>query len=140
MARPLKPRTLDSFPHPCGAYYPGSGKLEVMTLLFGNDGYAFYYRTLEAIYSQPGCILTLDEPTRRILRRRLRVGRQKFDEMLRVALDTRLFDPNAFDEGRVLTNNTIQKTAAAAFRKRDAERRRCQGRRKLDAGTTPETP
>lgn len=139
MARPAKSRTLDSFPHPCGRDH-WDHKLATFEVMYGTAGYAFYYKMLEAIYSQEDCTLVLDERTRRILIDRLRIRPQKFDEMLKVALDTWLFDPNAFDDRQVITNRDIQRNAAAAFRKREAERRRSQKRREAAAGTTPETP
>ncbi len=142
MARPVKPRTLDSFPHPCSGrrYWNQTDKLAILEAVFGPIAYAFYFKTLEMVYQQEDCTLVLNDVTRRLLLSRLKIRRAKFDQLLEAALGERLFDPQSFDDRRVITNRTIERTAAATFKRREAEHRRSQKRREAAAGNTPETP
>lgn len=50
MARPLK-LGLDYFPHDTDSV--NDEKIEALRMLFGNDGYAFYFILLERIYRTP---------------------------------------------------------------------------------------
>jgi len=139
MARPTKPRALDSFPHPCGrGYNRDVENLKVLILMFGNDGYVFFYRLLEMVYSQENCTLVLDERARMVLIDLIRVKPQRFDEMLAAALELHLFDPEGYQDGKVITSATIRDVASAAFKKRDQEQARY--RRNSATETHPETP
>lgn len=136
MARPLKPKTLDSFPHRCGRDY-WDHRLATFEAMYGASGYAFYYKVLEMVYQQDGCTLVLDDDMRRVLMSRLKMRPRRFSEMLEVALRVGLFDAGSFAQSAVITNRDIERNAAAAFGKRDLERERY--RRKSGARTASET-
>jgi hypothetical protein len=100
MARPQK-EGMDYFPHDTDA--SSDEKVEAMRILYGNDGYAFYFILLERIYRTPAFELVVsDAETRQILARKVEVTPQKFEEMLATALKRGCFDAAAYAERGVL--------------------------------------
>jgi hypothetical protein len=107
MARPLK-TGLGYFPHDVDA--SSDEKVEALTALHGNDGYAVYFRLLEFIYrSENGELDLSDERVRLILPRRLHVSRRRFEMILADACSLGLFDKLKFSELKLLTSSGIRK-------------------------------
>jgi hypothetical protein len=105
--RPLK-SGLDYFPHDTDASQ--DEKLEALTALHGNDGYAAYFRLLELIYkTSDGGLDLSDARIVALLPRRLHVSRKRFDKILQDALSLGLFDKSEFSERKLLTSSGIRK-------------------------------
>jgi hypothetical protein len=122
MARPKK-LGLDYFPHDTDAM--NDEKLEIMQLLYGNDGYAFYFKILERIYRTPELMLDIsDDETRIVMIKKCNVHESMFDSMLQSALKNNLFDKKIFDEYGILTSNGIVKRAEVVISKRQKMRER----------------
>jgi hypothetical protein len=129
---------MDYFPHDTNAL--GDKKIEALRILYGNDGYAFYFILLEMIYQEPNFELDVsDAETIQILAKKVEVTVQKFAEILETAIKRECFDPKMYQERGVLTSNGIQKRASVVVEKRTAMQKRYK-EKVSDAETGVETP
>ena len=136
MARPLK-KGLDYFPHDTDAM--NDEKLEIMQLLYGNDGYAFYFKMLERIYRSTDLLLDVsDAETKLVMIKKCNVDEERFDKMLATALRHGLFDQNAFNEFGVVTSKGVHKRSEMVTKKRENMRERYNSK-VSDAETREET-
>ncbi|NLU51576.1 MAG: DUF4373 domain-containing protein [Clostridiaceae bacterium] len=116
MARPRK-EGLDYFPHDTDAV--NDEKIEALRMLYGNDGYAFYFILLERIYRTNNAELNIsDAETRQILSKKVAITEDKFNQILNSALKYELFDKEAYAQKGVLTSNGIKKRAGIVVEKR----------------------
>jgi len=107
MARPPK-EGLSYFPHDTDAV--NDEKVEALRMLYGNDGYAFYFILLERIYRTPdGELDVSDEETVQILSRKIDVPKEKFSQMLKTAIKKGCFDSSSFYDDKILTSNGVKK-------------------------------
>ena len=135
MARPQK-EGMDYFPHDNDAV--NDEKIEALRVLYGNDGYAFYFILLERIYRTAEFELDVsDAETTQILCRKVAVTEEKFNAMLETALKRKCFDQEAYEQRSVLTSTGIKKRASVVIEKR--EFMRSKYKKVSDAETTPET-
>ena len=135
MARPQK-EGMDYFPHDNDA--ANDEKIEALRVLYGNDGYAFYFILLERIYRTAEFELDVsDAETLQILSRKVAVTDEKFNSMLMTALKQKCFDREAYETRGVLTSAGIKKRASIVLEKREIMRSRYK--KVSDAETTPET-
>lgn len=135
MARPKK-EGLDYFPHDTDAV--NDEKIEALRMLFGNDGYAFYFILLERIYRTDNFELDIsDAETIQILAKKIDVTEQIFNQILFASLKRGCFDQKTYDDRKILTSNGIKKRAGVVLNKRLAMQERY---RKISASeTTQET-
>jgi hypothetical protein len=139
MARPKK-EGMDYFPHDTDAV--NDEKIEALRLLYGNDGYAFYFILLERIYRTNNFELDVsDAETIQILSKKVDVNEEKFRQMLETSLKRGCFDQQAYEERKVLTSNGIKKRASNVVEKRVKMREKYQQEKDIvsDAETTQET-
>ena len=135
IARPQK-EGMDYFPHDNDA--ANDEKIEALRVLYGNDGYAFYFILLERIYRTAEFELDVsDAETTQILCRKVAVTEEKFNAMLETALKRKCFDQEAYEQRSVLTSIGIKKRASVVIEKR--EFMRSKYKKVSDAETTPET-
>src|SRR5574343_133770 len=137
MGKPGQHDDLEFFPHDCDSLK--DDKMQVFEEMFGNDGYAFFFKCLEAIYKH----LRADDSTGPfiltdawygILRKRCRVSSQRFDKMLKVATTKEpegvgFFDENPWKSCRILTSDSIRKRARKIFQSREEKRKFRAGNR-----------
>lgn len=137
MARPRK-EGMDYFPHDTDAL--SDEKVEALRVLYGNDGYAFFFILLERIYRMPNGELDVsDAETRQVLANKVSVDLQKFEQMINTALKWGAFDSRAFEESGILTSNGIKKRRDPVLKKRETMRGEYQ--KKVSATETmSETP
>ena len=129
---------MDYFPHDTDA--ASDEKVESLRILYGNDGYAFYFILLERIYRTADFELDIsDAETRQILARKVEVTPQKFDDMLASALKRSCFDREAYTERGVLTSSGIKKRADTVVSKRQ-KMASAYSNRVSSAETGAETP
>ena len=135
MARPQK-EGMDYFPHDNDA--ANDEKIEALRVLYGNDGYAFYFILLERIYRTAEYELDIsDAETIQILSRKVGVTEELFNKMLETALKRKCFDLDAYEQRGVLTSSGIKKRASVVLEKRETMRSRYK--KVSDAETTQET-
>lgn len=116
MARPPK-EGMDYFPHDTDAV--NDEKIEALRMLYGNDGYAFYFILLERIYRSKDFELDIsDAETIQILCRKVGVNEEVFNKMLQTSLKRGCFDRSDYDERKVLTSEGIKKRANVVVDKR----------------------
>jgi hypothetical protein len=116
LGRPTK-SGLDFFSHDVNA--SSDGKIELMIALYGNDGYAFYFRILERIYrSNDLCLDVSSDEMNFVLAKRLDVDFEKFNKMLMTAIQHNLFCKKEYEERKVLTSESIKRRAEPVFVKR----------------------
>ena len=133
MARPQKDG-MDYFPHDSDAV--NDEKLEALRVLYGNDGYAFYFILLERIYRTAKFELDVsDAETTQILCRKVAVSEEKFNRILETALKRKCFDREAYEQRGVLTSSGIKKRASVVLGNRETMR----SKYKKVSETTPET-
>lgn len=124
MARPKK-EGMDYFPHDTDAV--NDEKIEALRLLYGNDGYAFYFILLERIYRTAEFELDIsDAETIQILSRKVGVSVEKFEQMLESALKRKCFDREAYESRKVLTSPGIKNRAGVVVEKRKKMQQRYQ--------------
>jgi len=124
LARPKK-EGMDYFPHDTDAV--NDEKIEALRLLYGNDGYAFYFILLERIYRTAEFELDIsDAETIQILSRKVGVSVEKFEQMLESALKRKCFDREAYESRKVLTSPGIKKRAGVVVEKRKKMQQRYQ--------------
>ena len=107
---------LDYFPHDTDA--SSDEKVEALRLLYGNDGYTFYFVLLERIYRAGAELDISDTETRRILAGKISVDLERFEQMIESALKAKLFDRDAYNKHGILTSNGIKARASVVFEKR----------------------
>lgn len=108
---------MDYFSHDTNAL--GDKKIEALRMLYGNDGYAFYFILLEMIYQEPNFELDVsDAETIQILAKKVEVTIQKFESILETSIKRECFDPKSYKERKVLTSNGIKKRASVVVEKR----------------------
>lgn len=116
MARPRK-EGMDYFPHDVHA--SSDKKVEALRMLYGNDGYAFYFILLETIYQEVDFELDVsDAETIQILCRKTELSLEKFEMILATALKRGCFDKEEYETRSVLTSNGIKKRADVVVKKR----------------------
>jgi hypothetical protein len=122
MARPRK-EGMDYFPHDTDAV--NDTKIEALRMLYGNDGYAFYFILLELIYKQPDFELDVsDAETIQILAKKVEVTPDKFNSMMQTAIKRECFDSAAYHERSVLTSEGVKKRSKVVVDKREKMRQK----------------
>ena len=148
MARPQK-QGMDYFPHDTDA--SNDEKVEALRILYGNDGYAFYFILLERIYRTPDFELDIsDAETIQILAKKVEVKPEKFSEMLQTSLKRGCFCRESYEKRQVLTSTGIKKRSQSVVQKRRNMANAYQESKEKDsipanqgvsdAETIPETP
>jgi hypothetical protein len=131
MARPKK-EGLEYFPHDTDSV--NDEKVEALRMLYGNDGYAFYFILLERIYRTKHAELDVsDAETIQILSRKVGVTTQEFDSMLKTALKRDCFDAKEYEVRGVLTSNGIKKRVIPVMEKRENMRSKYASDKKNDS-------
>lgn len=121
MARPQK-CGMDYFPHDTDSL--SDEKIEALRMLYGNDGYAFYFILLERIYRTENFELDIsDAETKQILSRKIGVAEELFDKMLLTALKQKCFDKEIYESIGCLTSKGIKKRAEVVISKRVASKK-----------------
>ena len=120
------PRTpqdgMDYFPHSTNLF--DSLGISQMRWRFKHTGYAFYLFLLERIFqSQKFQLVLLAKDTIPILAHQFGVEVEEFNEMLQAALEFELFDPEAYKNEGVLTNDYVKKHVDFVLKRRAAGRR-----------------
>ena len=142
MARPKK-EGMDYFPHDTDAV--NDKKIEALRMLYGNDGYAFYFIILEMIYKEPTFELDVsDAETIQILARKIAISEEKFNLILQTAIKRECFDSESYFDHGILTSNGIKKRANIVIEKRVKMRERYDSKASgkeivSDAETPPES-
>lgn len=137
MARPKK-EGMDYFPHDTDA--ANDEKIEALRMLYGNDGYAFYFILLERIYrSKDFEIDVSDAETIQILAKKVDVTIEKFNSMLETSVKRGCFDQEMYQKSSILTSEGIKKRASVVVKKR-VDMRNKYSEEVSDAETIPETP
>jgi Domain of unknown function (DUF4373) len=122
MARPTE-EGLKYFTHDTDA--STDEKIEILRMLYGNDGYAFYFILLERIYRSNNAELNVSEAEIcQILAKNLMLDEQKFSEILQKSIKIGLFDRDAYNQRKVLTSNGIKHRASIVLKKREAMKER----------------
>ncbi len=133
MARPQK-TGLDYFPHDCDA--SNDEKIDSLRLLYGNNGYAFYFILLERIYRTNNQELDISATeTLQILSRKVAVTQEEFGKMLETAINLGCFNKDKYEKEHILTSNGIKKRALPTLEKRQKARELFQKR--ISATETP---
>ena len=122
MARPRK-EGMDNYPHDTDAV--NDTKIEALRMLYGNDGYAFYFILLELIYKQPDFELDVsDAETIQILAKKVEVTPEKFNNMMQTAIKRGCFDPTSYHDRCVLTSEGVKKRSKVVVDKREKMRKK----------------
>jgi hypothetical protein len=132
---------MEYFPHDTDAV--NDEKIEALRMLYGNDGYAFYFILLERIYRDSSFELDVsDAETRQILAKKIAISEEKFDQMLSTALNRGLFNKEDYEEFGILSSFGIKKRAKIVVDKREKMRQRYENKdsKVLQAETPPEMP
>ena len=140
MARPIK-EGLDYFPHDVDA--ADDEKIQALSAMHGNDGYAFYFKLLERIYRTPSGELDLSNIAIKIsLASRVFPGEysenalKKFEKILDTALVLNCFDKKIFRKTRILTSNGIKKRVNEILRLRSTWRNKKEKAASFSQGKT----
>jgi hypothetical protein len=133
MARPLK-EGLEYFSHDIDA--SNDDKIEALESIYGNDGYAFYFKLLERIYRTPHGELDIsDAETVKVLAKSLHMGIKRFEKILETALKRGCFSAEIYKEKKVLSSNGIKKRLEVVSTSREKMRQRYT-EKKLEQGVS----
>lgn len=120
LARPQK-EGLDYFPH--DTYASSDEKIEPLILLYGANGYAFYFIHLEYIYRNKSLEFDIsDAETREVICQKLHIDTKEYEQILQTALKKRCFDKSYYDETGKLTSDGVKKRAATVLERRERMR------------------
>jgi hypothetical protein len=109
---------MDYFPHDVDAVF--DEKIEALRTMFGNDGYAFYFISLERIYrSGQGELDVSNRMLMLTLANKVMVNEDKLQEMIEASADFGLFDKDEYTHRKVLTSNGIKKRSVQINGMRD---------------------
>ncbi len=121
MARPIK-EGADYFSHDVDA--SADPKLEAMEAVYGNDGYAVYFKLLEKIYRSSEFCIDLRLPNIYIiLSKRCNLAEKRFKDILEFAFDLNLFSREDRDQNQVITSSGVRKRAGKITEEREKKRR-----------------
>lgn len=116
MARPKK-QGLDYFPHDVDA--SNDEKIEAMEAVHGALGYSFAFKMMERVYRAGGELNLADDPIRRVIAEfSTSKTPEKFDALLRTALDVKLFDKDRFAHDQVVTSDGIRSRCSKVSKER----------------------
>jgi hypothetical protein len=136
MARPVK-SGLDYFPHDTDA--SSDEKIEGLRALYDNDGYAFFFISLERIYRTPEMFLDISTPeAEKILAKKVGIRIDRFKNILKSALELGLFDKELFNNSKQLTSNGIRSRANIVLRHRANLRHNYDQKRGISSEETME--
>jgi hypothetical protein len=121
MGRPLK-EGASYFSHDVNA--SSDTKIEALTAMYGNDGYAFYFILLEFIYRESGELDLSSEIIRTVLAKKTNLSKEKFLEILDACFELKLFDKKSYEKNQVLTSDGIKKRCEKILRVRENKRQR----------------
>jgi hypothetical protein len=117
MGRPRK-EGMDYFPHDVDASQ--DEKIEAMRSMFGNDGYAFYFITLERIYRSEAGELDLNNNVIMVsLAKKIMVTQNKLKKMIDTSIEVGLFCSENFEKRKILTSAGIKKRLSLIHGLRD---------------------
>lgn len=105
MGRPKK-QTVDYFPHDC------EGKKTLFTLetLYGNDGYAFWFKLLELLGQTEGHCYDINKPAEKLyLFSRAKVTEEDGCKILKTLSDLEAICPVLYSEGRIWSENFVER-------------------------------
>lgn len=120
MARPQK-EGLDYFPHDVHA--SNDEKIEPLIMLYGAEGYAFYFLHLEYIYRNSDlCFDISDAETIQVLCSKLKITKEQYEKILNSAIKLKCFNREVYENEKKLTSNGIKKRASIITEKREKER------------------
>ncbi len=121
MARPRK-EGLDYFSHDTNA--SNNEKIELIRAAHKNDGYAFYFISLERINDTAKGKLSLKSmEEKKVHAKKVGVSIKRFDKILENCFKYGLFDEKEFQENKCLTSNGVQKRFSKTQRERKRKRR-----------------
>lgn len=121
MARPIK-EGADYFSHDVDA--SADPKLEAIEAVYGNDGYAVYFKLLEKIYRSSDYSISLRLPNIYIiLAKRCNVTEKRFREILNFAFELNLFSKEEEEQNKRITSTGIIKRAGKITEEREKKRR-----------------
>ena len=107
MGRPRK-EGMDYFPHDVDASQ--DEKIEAMRSVYGNDGYAFYFITLERIYRSDTGELDLNNDVIFVsLAKKIMVTQNKLRKMIQTSVEIGLFSSENYEKLKILTSDGIKK-------------------------------
>ncbi|MCP4763210.1 MAG: DUF4373 domain-containing protein [archaeon] len=127
MARPIK-TGMDYFPHDTDAC--NDEKVEMLRLLYGNDGYAFYFIMLERVYRTPKGELKIltgfdenknpifDEDMVTILSKKILISPELFHKILKTCLKNKIFCEKTFEKNKSISSHGIKKRMKPILEKR----------------------
>lgn len=122
MARPQKDG-LEYFSHDVHA--SNDEKIEPLIMLYGANGYAFYFLHLEYIYRNADlCFDISDAETIQVLCSKLKIDVELYNKILNSAIKLKCFDQEIYETSKNLTSNGIKKRASVILEKREKERKR----------------
>ena len=111
MARPRK-KGMEYFPHDVTA--ATDEKLLALQHLYGNDGYAFYFKILEMIFrgfsGKYNELDLSDNVLRRVVCKNIGVEMDLFEVLIDSSLKVGLFDRDSYEQRQVLTSKRVRST------------------------------
>jgi hypothetical protein len=130
MAAPLT-EGMRYFPHATNA--SSDIKIAELRLLHGNDGYAFYFIILELAYqNNDGKVSINSENKIKILAKLIGITVKKFETLVKVCVNLKLFDENILNTEKSLTSFGILKRIGKVNDERDADRNRKKNKSNSD--------
>ena len=127
MARPQK-EGMDYFPHDVSA--ASDPKVEPLLLLYGANGYAFYFIHLEYIYREPNFEFDVsDTETRKVICQKLHLKLEEYEQILQTALKKNCFDKSYYEKTGRLTSNGVKKRALVVTEKREKMRQHYENKK-----------
>jgi hypothetical protein len=116
MPRPIK-EGLDYFSHDTDIYM--DDKMETLESVYGNDGYACYFKLLERIYRNGGKLFISDAETMQKYSKRCNINDvEKFQKIIELMVKVDLFDKKAWKSAKALISNGILKRLEVVVNKR----------------------
>ena len=128
---------MDYFPHDTDAV--NDEKIEILRMLYGNDGYAFYFITLERIYKSPKFEMNISDTENKIIHaKRIGISIELFEQILETSIKYGCFDKEIYQKKGLLTSNGIKKRADVVVSKREYMRGlKNQTKTEFSASETP---
>lgn len=100
-------------------------KIEAIEIMFGDRGYAWYFKILERMYRNGNGMIELSSATNRkvLIERKLRTTEEEFEKYMQEAVGIGLFDKEKYEKDKIIYSEGVMKRRESMMKHRERARK-----------------